>query len=72
MPTKKPRVQTILDENEYKKFKILCKIKDRTESKLAGIIIKKYIEAYEAEHGPIPLPKQEPEATGTPRPGGGG
>ena len=56
MPTKKPRVQTILEEKDYKKFQKLCKIKDRTESKLAGVIIKKYIETYEAEHGPIDLP----------------
>lgn len=53
MPTKKPRVQTILEEKEYKKFQELCKIKDRTESKLAAIIIKEYITEYETQHGPI-------------------
>ncbi len=58
MPTKKPRIQTILEEKEYKKLKELCKIEDRTESKLTAIIIKKYIEEYEAQHGPIDLEGQ--------------
>lgn len=53
MPTKKPRVQALLTPEEYKKFQALCKIKDRTESKLAGIMISKYITDYEATHGEI-------------------
>lgn len=53
MPTKKPRIQALVEVEEYTKFKQLCKIEDRTESKLAGMIIKKYITDYEAEHGEI-------------------
>lgn len=49
MPTKKPRVQTILEENIYKKFKELCEKEMRTESQMSGFIITKYIEEYEAE-----------------------
>lgn len=58
MPTKKPRIQTLLEEHEYKKFQTLCRIKDRTESKMAGIIIREYLTAYEAEHGEIRLDAQ--------------
>ncbi len=54
MPTKKPVIQTVIDENIYNKFKEICKKEDRTESKMAAIIIKEYIEQYEQEHGDIP------------------
>ena len=36
MPTKKPRVQTILNEDIYEKFKTLCDKEMRTESKIKG------------------------------------
>ncbi|WP_367932457.1 ribbon-helix-helix domain-containing protein [Enterocloster citroniae] len=49
MPTKKPRVQTILNEDIYEKFKILCDKEMRTESQMASIIITKYINDYEAQ-----------------------
>ena len=34
MPTKKPRVQTILNEDIYEKFKTLCDKEMRTESQI--------------------------------------
>ena len=43
MPTKKPVIQTVIEENIYNKFKEICKKEDRSESKMAAIIIKKYI-----------------------------
>lgn len=49
MPTKKPRVQTILEEDIYKKFKELCDKEMRTESQMSGFIITKYIKEYETE-----------------------
>lgn len=49
MPTKKPRVQTILNEDIYEKFKTLCDKEMRTESQMASIIITKYINDYEAQ-----------------------
>lgn len=58
MPTKKPRIQTILDEIDYKKFQKLCKQDDRTESKLAALIIKKYLQDYEVIHGEIKIEEQ--------------
>lgn len=54
MPTKKPVIQTVIDQKIYNKFKEICKKEDRTESKMAAIIIKEYIEQYEQEHGDIP------------------
>ena len=49
MPTKKPRVQTILNEDIYEKVKTLCDKEMRTESQMASIIITKYINDYEAQ-----------------------
>ena len=49
MPTKKPRVQTILNEDIYEKIKTLCDKEMRTESQMASIIITKYINDYEAQ-----------------------
>ena len=43
MPTKKPRVQTILNEDIYEKFKTLCDKEMRTESQMASFIITKFI-----------------------------
>lgn len=53
MPTKKPRVQTILEENQYKKLKYLCERDSRTESNMTKMIIEKYIKEYESIHGEI-------------------
>ena len=53
MPTKKPVIQTVVEENVYNKFKEICKKEDRSESKMAAIIIRQYIEQYELENGRI-------------------
>lgn len=63
MPTKKPRIQIILEKETYEKFQELCNIDCRTESQLGKFIVTKYIEKYESEHGEIkveekPVPKQ--------------
>lgn len=58
MPTKKPIIQTVMDEETHRKFKEICKKEDRTESKMAAIIIRKYIEDYEKQNGK--LISQEP------------
>lgn len=58
MPTKKPRIQIIL-ENEYaQKFKELCKQDGRTESNMGKRIIEKYIDNYESQYGEIKLEKE--------------
>lgn len=56
MPTKKPIIQTVIDEEIYNKFKEICKREDRTESKMAAIMIKRYIEQYEKENGRVNEP----------------
>lgn len=53
MPTRKPVIQTVIEENIYNKFKEICNREDRSESKMAAIIIKQYIEQYEKENGRI-------------------
>ena len=55
MGTKKPIIQCILEQEYYEKFKTLCKKDERSESKLGGMIIKKYIDQYEEVHGEIKL-----------------
>ena len=54
MGTNKPRIQIILENEYYQKYKELCKRDDRSESKLGSKIIKSYIDQYEEIHGPIP------------------
>lgn len=53
MPTKKPVIQCVMDEEIYKKFVELCKIEERTPSKKGAMIIAEYIRNYESEHGEI-------------------
>ena len=53
MPSKKPIIQAVIEEETYKKFKQLCVNDSRSASKLAGLIIKKYVNDYEAIHGEI-------------------
>lgn len=53
MPTKKPRIQTILEEEYYKKFSYLCKRDGRSESNMSKFIIQGYIDQYEKVHGEI-------------------
>lgn len=55
MPTKNPRIQALVEPNIYEKFRKLCEIEDRTESKLSGMIITKYIQQYESVNGEIKI-----------------
>ena len=55
MPTNKPRIQAILEQEYYDKFKYLQKRDKRTESNLAKLIIEQYIDQYEQIHGKIKL-----------------
>lgn len=49
MPTKKPKIQAILEDDIYLKFKKLCEEENRSESNLAGYIITQYIKNAEAK-----------------------
>lgn len=53
MPTKKPIIQTVVDEDICFKFKEICKREYRTESKMTAILIKEYVDQYEKAHGEI-------------------
>ncbi len=53
MPTKKPRVQSILEVDTYEKFKYICETEMRTESQMASYIITKFISDYETNNGEI-------------------
>ena len=46
MPSKKPIIQAVMEEETYKKFKQLCVNDSRSAS-------KKYVNDYEAIHGEI-------------------
>lgn len=47
MPTKKPIVQVVLDEEALKKLDEIATNEGRTRSNIAAYIIRKYIEDYE-------------------------
>lgn len=59
MPTKKPRVQALLEPKIYEKFKQLCMRDSRTESQMGGLIITEYIKQYETIHGVIEIKDEE-------------
>ena len=58
MPTKKPRIQALLEQDVYLKFKKLCDQDMRSESQLGGKIITEYIKQYETIHGEIKIEEQ--------------
>lgn len=64
MPTRKPVIQTVVEENIYNKFKEICSREDRSESKMAAIIIRQYIEQYEQKNGRINSPGVSVTKTG--------
>ena len=55
MGTKKPIIQFILDETNYKKFQAICEKNERTQSKMSGLIVKNYIEQHEKLNGEIKI-----------------
>lgn len=55
MPTKKPRIQSILETDTYNKLKVICDNEMRTESKMISYIVTQYIKQYEQEHGTIQI-----------------
>lgn len=44
MSSSKPRIQALLENDIYEKFKNLCSEQKRSESNMGGIIITNYIE----------------------------
>ena len=59
MPTKKPIVQTVLDESNFAKLKLLANNQDRSISNYAGYILKQFIKEYEEKFGEIKIDTPE-------------
>lgn len=55
MPSKKPRIQVLMNENTYQKFRKICEKEKRTDSNLGEYIIEKFINQYEKENGIIEI-----------------
>ena len=55
MPSYKPKVQILLEQEYHDKFKTLCKRERRSDSIMGAIMIEKYIDNYEKENGEIIL-----------------
>lgn len=53
MPTKKPIVQTVLDEALYLKFSEIAERERRSKSQLTSIAIEQYVEDYEKKNGRV-------------------
>ena len=53
MPTKKPRIQSILEIDIYEKFKYICELEMRSESQMTNYVITQFINNYEKQHGTI-------------------
>lgn len=53
MPSYKPKVQILLTETYHKKFKALCELERRSESKMGEIAIERYINEYEMRNGQL-------------------
>ena len=50
MPTNKPRIQVILEEDVYKEYLKICDAEDRKISNMTQYIIKKFIDEYKTSH----------------------
>lgn len=62
MPTKKPIVQVVLDEESLKKLDEIATNEGRTRSNIAAYIIKKYIDDYEVAKNKESLISQNTES----------
>ena len=51
--------QIRIDETTWKKLKIIAKIENRNANSQLEYFVKKCVEAYETEHGPILLPDED-------------
>lgn len=55
MPTKKPIIQSVIDEETYEKFLKITKLEKRSKSQLGTIAIEKFVKNYEEENGKIDI-----------------
>lgn len=53
MPTKKPIVQTVLNEDVYAKFIKIAEKEKRSKSQMTAIAVEEYIKEWESRNGTI-------------------
>lgn len=53
MPSSKPQVKTVIDEEIAEKFKAIAKEQNRSTSNLLGIIVTEYVRNYEQKNGAV-------------------
>lgn len=63
MPTKKPIIQAVTEQEIYEKIKKISEKEDMSISKTAGIMLSEYIEIYENQYGTIEIQKADNEET---------
>lgn len=55
MPSVKPQIKAVIDEQDYNKIKHIAESEHRSISNLLQTMVKDKIESYEAAHGEIKL-----------------
>ena len=53
MPTNKPVIQAVVDEENFLKFQEICKKERRSKSQMGQIAIEEFIKNYEIKNGSI-------------------
>lgn len=57
MPTNKPKVQTVITTKYFNKLKALAEQEERSISQMSAIMLERYLDEYEKEHGEINIEK---------------
>lgn len=55
MPSTKPQLKAIVEQEEYEKFKIIAQEENRTVSNLLQTLVRQKINQYENEHGNLKI-----------------
>jgi len=55
MPSNKPQLKAVINEEEYNKFKAIAEAENRSVSNLLQTLVKDKIKEYENEHGNIKI-----------------
>lgn len=55
MPSNKPQLKAVINEEEYNKFKAIAEAENRSVSNLLQTLVKDKIKEYENEHGYIKI-----------------
>ena len=63
MPSNKPQLKAVINEEEYNKFKAIAEAENRSVSNLLQTLVKDKIKEYENEHGNIKINMLKNEGT---------